>query len=84
MYLPKEYMCVCIAICASITAYKDLMAINYETIQCMMETLEQAAQRSCECPTFGSVQGQTGWSFEHLDLGKEVPAHGRGLGFADL
>ena len=29
------------------------------------EALEQVAQRSCECPLPGSVQGQAGWGF-HL------------------
>ncbi|KAK4810510.1 hypothetical protein QYF61_004290 [Mycteria americana] len=39
------------------------------------ETLEQVAQRSCECPITGSVQGQVGWGFEQPDLVKDVPAH---------
>ena len=32
------------------------------------ETLEQAAQRGCECPLPGGIQGQAGWSCEQPDL----------------
>lgn len=32
----------------------------------------------------GSVQGQAGWDFEQPDVGKDVPAHGGGLGLDDL
>jgi len=39
----------------------------------------KAAQRSCNCPLPGSVQGQVGWGFELPGLVKGVPAHGRGV-----
>lgn len=39
LYLLKEYVCVCVHI-PHILFSKDLMAINYETIQFIMEMLE--------------------------------------------
>jgi len=42
--------------------------------------VEQVAQRSCDCPLPGSVQGQVGWSSEQPGLAKDVPADGRGVG----
>ncbi|KAK4826809.1 LOW QUALITY PROTEIN: hypothetical protein QYF61_011617 [Mycteria americana] len=47
------------------------------------EALDQVAQRSCECPIIGSVQGQVGWSFEQPDLVGDVPAHGSNVGLDD-
>jgi len=44
------------------------------------EALEHVAQRNCEYPFPGSVQGQVGWGFEQSDLMEGVPAHGRGVG----
>jgi len=44
------------------------------------ESLEQVAQRSCDCPLPGSVQGQVGWGLEQPGLVKGVAAHGRGVG----
>ncbi|KAK4811000.1 hypothetical protein QYF61_014472, partial [Mycteria americana] len=46
------------------------------------ETLEKVAQRSCECPIIGSVQGQVGWGFEQPDLERDHSMgykHGHGL-----
>ncbi|KAK4821047.1 hypothetical protein QYF61_012227 [Mycteria americana] len=48
------------------------------------ETLEEVAQGSCGCPIIGSVHSQVGWGFEHPDLVKDVPAHGRRVGLDDL
>jgi len=48
------------------------------------EALEQVAQRSYGCPLPGSVQGQIGWSFEELDLVKDIPAYGSGVGLDGL
>jgi len=44
------------------------------------EILAQVAQKSCECPLPGSVQGQVGWGFEQPGLVEGVDAHGRGVG----
>ena len=44
------------------------------------QTLEQAAQRSCEYSLAGSVEGQVGWSSEQPGLLEDVPAHGRRVG----
>ena len=42
------------------------------------EALAQVAQRSCGCPTPGSVQGQLGRGLEQPGLVEGVPACGRG------
>lgn len=39
------------------------------------EALEKVAQRSCECPSSGCVQGQFGWGTGHPDLAGGSPAH---------
>lgn len=43
------------------------------------ETLEEASQGSCGCPTLEGVQDHLGWSSELLSLVESVPDHGRGL-----
>ena len=48
------------------------------------ETLEQVAQKGCECPLPGSIQGQAGWDFEQPGLEGGVPAYSRGLELHDL
>ena len=42
------------------------------------ETLEQVAQRGCECPLPGSIEGQAGWDCEQPRLEGGVPACSRG------
>lgn len=42
--------------------------------------LEQVAQRRCECPIPGRVQGLVGWDSEKPSLVKDDPAQGRGVG----
>lgn len=64
-------MCVCVRI-PHILFSKGLMAINYKTIQFIMEILEWAAHRKCGCPIPGSVQ-----SFEKPGLVKAGYARGR-------
>jgi len=44
------------------------------------ETLEQFAQRSCECPVPGSIQGQAGWGCEQPALERGGPAYWREVG----
>ena len=44
------------------------------------ETLEQVAQRGCDCPLPRSVPGQVGCDFEQPDLVEGLPAHDRGVG----
>ena len=46
--------------------------------------MEQVAQRGCECPPFGSIQGQAAWGFEQPGLVGGVPAYSRGLELDDL
>lgn len=46
------------------------------------ETLEQLAQRGCECPLLGNVQSQVGWNFEQPGLVERTPTHDRALGKA--
>ncbi|KAJ7403344.1 hypothetical protein BTVI_77762 [Pitangus sulphuratus] len=41
------------------------------------QTPVQVAQRNCECPIPGSVQGQVRWGFEQPGLVEGFPAHGR-------
>jgi len=48
------------------------------------ETLEQVAQKSCECPLPEDVQGQDGWCVVQPRLEGGVPAHSRGLELDDL
>ena len=48
------------------------------------ETLKQVAQRGCECPLPGSVQGQAGWGCEQPGLEGGVPAYSRELELNDL
>jgi len=45
------------------------------------ETLAQVAQRGGRCPIPGNIPGQVGRGSEHPELGGDVPAHGRGLGW---
>jgi len=47
------------------------------------ENVEQVAQKSCECPITGSVQGQVGWAFEQPGpvkyISRPAPWSGAGL-----
>ena len=43
------------------------------------ETLQHVAQRGCEYPLSGSIQGQAGWGCEQPGLERGVPAYGRGV-----
>jgi len=49
-----------------------------------VETLEKVAQRRCECPIIGSIQGLVGQGLEQPDLVKDVFVHGRGVGQNNL
>jgi len=44
------------------------------------KTLEQVAQRGCECLLPGSIQDQAGWVFEPPGLEGGVPAYSRCIG----
>ena len=44
------------------------------------KTLEQVAQRGCECLLPGSIQDQAGWVFEPPGLEGGVPAYSRCVG----
>lgn len=44
----------------------------------------KAAQRTCGCPSPGSVQCQIGWGSEQSDLEEGVPAQAGRLELADL
>lgn len=41
------------------------------------EALEQAAPRSCGCPTLGGVEGWVGWDLEQPDLVANNSVHRR-------
>jgi len=40
--------------------------------------VEEVAQRICDCPLPGNVEGQVGWSSEQPGLVEDVPARGGG------
>ena len=44
------------------------------------EALAQAAQRSCECPIPGGIQGQVGWGPGQPELVGGSPARGKRVG----
>jgi len=46
--------------------------------------LDEVAQRIYRCSLPGSVQGWDAWSFEQLNLGKDVSAHSRRVRLDDL
>lgn len=48
------------------------------------EALAKAAQKSCEHPISGSVQGQVEWRFGPPDLTDGSPAHSKVFGLVDL
>ena len=65
--------------------WADLDQILEEILYCEGgEALEQVAQRGCECPLPGKIQGQAGWGFEQPGLEGGVPAYSRRLKLDDL
>ena len=48
------------------------------------EALAQTAQRGCECPNPGGVQGWVEWAPVQHELLGGSPAHSRGLELDDL
>lgn len=61
---------------------KSILKLSIRRKYFMMRvvTQKQIAQRNCECPTTGTIQGQIRHGFGHPDVRKDLPSHGRRIG----
>lgn len=67
-------------LCSHSHHFRVRLGIRKEEILYCADGEAQAAQRSIGGPIPGSALDQAGWGSEQPSLGKDVPAHSRGIG----